>query len=70
MLLVIVCKGLKRDDGLDLSQLMTKLITCPCEEVVFGKETFTNLGPISARNTDGEVGLQHFGVTNQLIVSF
>ena len=70
MLLVIDCKGLKRDDGLDLSQLMTKLITCPCDEVVFSKEAFTNLGLIHTRNTDGEVGLQNFGVTNQLIVSF
>ena len=45
MFLVIDCNGLNRDDGLDLSQLMTKLITCPCDEVVFSKEAFTNLGP-------------------------
>ena len=70
MLLVIDCKGLKRDDDLDLSQLMPKLITCPCDEVVFSKEAFTNLGLIHTRNTDGEVGLQNFGVTNQSIVSF
>ncbi|XP_027399201.1 antigen WC1.1-like [Bos indicus x Bos taurus] len=54
MLLVIDCKGLKRDDDLDLSQLMPKLITCPCDEVVFSKEAFTNLGLIHTRNTDGE----------------
>ena len=66
MLLVIDCKGLKRDDGLDLSQLMTKLITCPCDEVVFSKEAFTNLGLIHTRNTDGEVGLKYSGITSQL----
>ena len=49
---------------------MTKLILCPCDEVVFSTEAFTNLGPSHARNTDGEVGLQYFGVTTQLIVSF
>ena len=65
MLLVVDCKGLKRDDGLDLSQ-----ITCPCDELVFSKEAFTNLGLIHTRKTDGEVGLQKFGVTDQLIVPF
>ena len=62
-------KGLKRDDGLDISQLMTLLFpSCSCDEVVFGKGVFTNLGPIHARNTDGEGGLQRFGVTTQLII--
>ena len=51
MLLVIDCKGLKRDDGLDLSLLTTKLITCPRDEVVFSKEAFTNIGLIHTRKT-------------------
>ena len=71
MFLVIDCRGLNRDDGLDLSQLMTLLFpSFSCDEVVFGKGVFTNLGPIHARNTDGEVGHQYFGVTTQVIVSF
>ena len=66
MFLVIDCNGLNRDDGLDLSQLMTLLFpSCSCDEVVFGKVVFTNLGPIHARNADGEGGLQCFGVTTQ-----
>ena len=69
MFLVIDCKRLNRDDGLDLSQLMTLLFpSCSCDEVVFGKGVFTNLSPIYTRNTDGEGGLQHFGVTTQLII--
>ena len=69
MFLVIDCKGLNRGDGLDLSQLMTLLFpSCSSDEVVFSKEAFINLGPIHARNTDGEGGLQHFGVTTQLII--
>ena len=36
--------------------------------MVFGKGVFTNLGPIHARNADGEGGLQRFGVTTQLII--
>ena len=63
------CKGLNRGDGLDLSQLMTLLSpSCSCDELVFGKGVFTNLGPIHARNADGEGGLQRFGVTTQLII--
>ena len=59
MLLIIEYKGLNKDDGLDLSQLMTLLFpSCPCDEVVFGKGAFTNPGTIHARNTDGGVGLQ------------
>ena len=62
MLPVIYCKGLKRYDGLDLSQLMTLVFpSCSCDEVVFGKGVFTNLGPIHARNADGE------GVSNALV---
>ena len=69
MFLVIDCKRLNRDDGLDLSQLMTLLFpSCSSDEVVFSKEAFINLGPIHARNTDGEGGLQCFGVTTQLII--
>ena len=49
---------------------MTKPILCPCDEVVFSKEAFTNIGLIHTRKTDGEVGLQKFGVTDQLIVLF
>ena len=69
MFLVIDCKGLNRDDGLDLSQLMNLLFpSCSCDEVVFGKGVFTNLSPIHARNTDGEAGLQCFGITTPLII--
>ena len=69
MFLVIDCKRLNRDDGLDLSQLMTLLFPSrSCDEVVFGKGAFTNLSPIYTRNTDGEGGLQCFGVTTQLII--
>ena len=69
MFLVIDCKRLNRDDGLDLSQLMNFFFpSCSCDEVVFGKGVFTNLGPIHARNADGEGGLQRFGVTTQLII--
>ena len=69
MFLVIDCNGLNRDDGLDLNQLMALLFpSCSCDEVVFSKGVFTNLGPIHARNEDGEGGLQRFGVTTQLII--
>ena len=69
MFLVIDCNGLNKDDGRDLSQLMTLLFpSCSCDEVVFGKGVFTNLGPINARNADGEGGLQRFAVTTQLII--
>ena len=65
MFLVIDCEGLNRGDGLDLSQLMTLLFPSrSCDEVVFGKGAFTNLSLIYTRNTDGEVGLQNFVVTN------
>ena len=66
VLLVIDCKGVNRDDGLH-HQLMTLLLLLrPCDEVVFGKEAFNNLGIIHTRNTDGEVGLKHSGITSQL----
>ena len=44
--LVIDCKGLNRDNGLHLSQLMTLLFpSCSCDEVIFGKAVFTILVP-------------------------
>ena len=47
ILLVIDCKGLNRNDGLDLSQLMTLLFPpCLSDVVVFGKGDFTNPGSI------------------------
>ena len=54
MLLVIDSKGLNEDGGLDLRQHLTLLfLSCPCDEVVFGKVDFTNPFTAHARNTDG-----------------
>ena len=46
MILVIDCEGLNRDDGLDLSQLMTLLFpSCPYMKWYLVKESLRTLVP-------------------------